>query len=183
MKKILFVNACMRPDSRTLSLARSVLSVLDGEVEEVELDRENPAPLDWNAIVSRDRSESLLAYARQFAAADTIVVAAPYWDLAFPALLKIYLEYVTVVGVTFRYTPEGIPQGLCRSSRLIYVTTAGGYLASGGNFGYEYVKALAEGFYGISDVRLVAAQGLDIKGNDPERIMAEAKEQVLVHGL
>ena len=92
-------------------------------------------------------------------------MAAPLWDLSFPAILKQYLEQVTVPGVTFRYTPEGVPEGLCRAERLIYITTAGGdYFPEG--FGYGYVKALAQSFYGIRKVGLIKATGLDIEGAD-----------------
>ena len=40
--------------------------------------------------------------ARQFARAEIIVMAAPYWDLSFQAALKQYLEQVNVVGITCR---------------------------------------------------------------------------------
>ena len=56
--------------------------------------------------------------ARQFAAADQIVIAAPYWDLSFPAALKQYFEQINVLGITFAYTPEGVPKGLCRARKL-----------------------------------------------------------------
>lgn len=39
MGKILFVNACVRPESRTMILAKHVLSKLDGVIEEVNLER------------------------------------------------------------------------------------------------------------------------------------------------
>ena len=41
-----------------------------------------------------DRGEldgEIFRYSHQFAAADRIVIAAPYWDLSFPAQLKIYI--------------------------------------------------------------------------------------------
>ena len=44
----------------------------------------------------------------------------------FPALLKQYLEQISVVGITFKYSENGVPVGLCRADRLFYVTTAGG---------------------------------------------------------
>ena len=115
--------------------------------------------------------------ARQFAAAEEIVIAAPYWDLSFPASLKQYLEQINVVGIAFRYTQEGLPESLCRAKRLYYVTTAGGnYVPE--EFGYGYVKALAQGYYGIPDVRLVKATGLDIVGADAEDIMRAAEEEI-----
>ena len=114
---------------------------------------------------------------RQFAAAEEIVIAAPYWDLSFPASLKQYLEQINVVGIAFRYTQEGIPESLCRAKRLYYVTTAGGnYVPE--EFGYGYVKALAQGYYGIPDVRLIKATGLDIVGADAEDIMRATEEEI-----
>ena len=117
--------------------------------------------------------------ARQFAEADTIVIAAPYWDLSFPAALKQYIEKINVLGITFEYTAEGYPMGLCKADKLYYVMTAGGnYVPE--EFGYGYIKALAENFYGIKEVKLIKATGLDIYGNDPEKIMAEAVNSIII---
>ena len=62
--------------------------------------------------------DPLLDYARQFARADQILIAAPCWDLSFPAVLRAYLERVSVTGVTFHYNDQGVPAGLCRARRL-----------------------------------------------------------------
>ena len=184
MEKILFVNACVRPESRTLALARHALGHLRGDITEVELQREDLPPLDAARLRQRDDlsrrgdfSGPVFRHARQFAAADQILIAAPYWDLMFPALLKIYLEAVTVCGLTFRYTPDGRPEGLCRARRLVYVTTAGGPTA-GLDFGFDYVRALAAQFYGIPDVRGYRAEGLDIYGADVPALLAAAREAI-----
>ena len=110
--------------------------------------------------------------AKAFAAADTIVIAAPYWDLAFPALLKAYLEQITVCGITFEYK-KGVPRSLCRAKKLIYITTSGGKIYK--NLGFEYVKTISETFFSIPDIALIKAEGLDIKDADEEKIIAEAK--------
>lgn len=177
MQKILFINACVRPQSRTHRLACEVLDRLEGEAEEINLEREKIAPLDWESLQKRDTlsalndfTDPMFAYARRFIEADEIVIAAPYWDLAFPASLRLYLEAVTVCGLSFRYTPEGEPQGLCRAKRIIYVTTAGGAIG-GLNLGYDHVKALAQTFYGIREVVCFAAESLDIIGGDVPGIM------------
>lgn len=179
--KTLFINACVRAGSRTLELAQTVLDLLGGEYEQLRLSDEHIAPLDRDTLEKRERfvregdfSDPMFAYARQFAEADRIVIAAPFWDLLFPSTLRIYLEAVTVTGLAFRYTPQGIPEGLCRAKQLVYVTTAGGPIGEYG-FGFNYVKALAQGFYGIRDVRCVSAEGLDVVGADADGIMAEAK--------
>ena len=119
------------------------------------------------------------ALACQFAEADIIVVAAPYWDLSFPAILKAYFEQINVLGLTFEYTEDGFPRGLCKAKKLIYVTTAGGPIISD-EFGYGYVKALAQNFYGISNVCQVKAEGLDVIGADEEGILNKALEGIRV---
>ena len=180
MEKILFINACVRPSSRTLDLAKHVLTKISGEVEQVNLYNEQFLPLDLeqielrdNSAKSKDFSNSLFNHAKQFADADIIVIAAPYWDLMFPAVLKSYFENITVNGLTFCYGENGIPKGLCKAKKLIYITTSGGPIKY--NFGYDYVTALAKGFYGIQNIQLVKAECLDICGADVLEIMQNAK--------
>ena len=181
---ILYIDGCPRPESRTRRLARRLLSGLGGEVCARQLYKARFPVADEAFLAERDRLIAAEAFdhpmfdmARQFAAAEQIVIAAPYWDLSFPAALKQYLEQINVVGIAFRYTQEGIPESLCRAKRLYYVTTAGGnYVPE--EFGYGYVKALAQGYYGIPDVRLIKATGLDIVGADAEDIMRAAEEEI-----
>ena len=124
-------------------------------------------------IAAGDFHHPMFDLARRFSKADTIVIAAPYWDFSFPAMLKQYLEQINVVGITFYYSAEGIPVGLCKAGRLFYVSTAGGpYVPD--TFGFGYIKALAETYYGIQDVRKIEAVGLDIAGADADAIMADA---------
>ena len=184
MEKVLFINACVRPNSRTLELANHVLQKLSCLVEEVKLYEKKLLPLDLkgmqirhDAASRKDFSNSVFDLAKQFASAKTIVIAAPYWDLMFPSLLKTYIENITVSGLTFVYGQNGRPQGLCNAKRLIYVTTSGGPIIH--NFGYEYVQALAKGFFGIEDVQCIKAEGLDIYGADVEKIMTEAKKLII----
>lgn len=182
----LLINACVRSQSRTRRLADHLISRLDDEVTEVLLEKVEFPAVDESFLGLRDRlidareyAAPMFALARQFAAADRIVVAAPYWDLSFPAALKQYFEQVTVRGITFFYSPEGIPTGLCRAKKLYYVTTAGGgYVPE--DFGFGYVKAMAQGYYGISDVRLVMAKGLDIVGADAEKILQDAMDSIVL---
>lgn len=184
MKKILFINACIRPDSRTFLLAQEVLKRLDGKTEEVNLCHESIRPLDWEQLKKRDGliaqgnySGPLFRYANQFISADEILIAAPYWDLAFPSALRVYLEHITITGLTFRYSPQGIPTGLCNADRLIYVTTAGGPIADQPH-GYGYIKDLATTFYGIPNVMCFKAENLDIAGADVNGIIKKAVNDI-----
>lgn len=180
---VLFVNGCVREESRTLELAKAVLAKETGEIQEVCLYPDGPKGLNAETLRKRDEllkkediSDPAFRWARQFAQADVIVIAAPYWDLLFPAKVRAYLEEITVSGITFQYNSEGIPQGMCKARRLVYVTTAGGPIIY--NFGFEYVEALAKCFFGIEDVRMVKAEGLDIWGADVREIMEQAKRKI-----
>ena len=79
--------------------------------------------------------------------------------------------------MTFSYSEAGEPIGLCRAKTLYYVTTAGGTVVSD-DFGFGYVKALANSFYGIDDVRLIKAEGLDLVGADAGKLIDEAVQKL-----
>lgn len=183
-RMILFINACVRKDSRTRRMADCLLARLGEPYEEICLKDVTFPVTDGAYLAERDRltaakefSDPMFAMANRFASAERIVIAAPYWDLSFPASLKQYFENINVPGVTFEYTTEGIPRGLCRAEELYYVTTAGGnYVPE--EFGFGYVKALAQGYYGISGVKLIQAVGLDLDGADEERILRECMERI-----
>ncbi len=179
-KSILYINACARKESRTRILAEELLARLDRPYEELCL-ADFPFPVvnegylrKRDQLISEgDFQNPMFDLARRFSEADTIVIAAPFWDLSFPAMLKQYFEQINVVGITFDYSKEGFPVGLCRAGRLFYVTTAGGQYVPE-TFGFGYVKALAQNFYGIQDVRKIEAVGLDIAGANVNMIMNTA---------
>lgn len=180
---ILFINACVRKNSRTLVLAKKVMQDMDGEITELDLSVENIAPLDSVLLEKRESllsngktDDPMLAYAKQFANADEIVIAAPFWDLSFPAKLKIYLEQITVSGITFEYI-NGRPSGLCKAKRLTYITTSGGPIFA--DFGYAYVKSLAQNFYGIQKTQAFRAMNLDVDMISVEELLEKADVSVV----
>ena len=187
---ILFVDACMRgPEaSRTWQLSQAFLSACQARWPEAEIRRRDLTdgalpPLTAALAEERDRrvlnqpQDPMFDPAWEMQKADMVVIAAPYWDLSFPSALKIYLEWASVLGITFHYTREGMQEGLCRADRLVYITTAGGML-EGQNFGFDYVRGLGR-MFGIPQAHCLAAQGLDIQGNDPEALLARAREEAL----
>ena len=178
MERILFVNACVRECSRTLKLAENVLSRAGGEIKELNFEKENLKPLTGKLLSERDRliekkmwEAPMFSCAREFSEADRIVIAAPFWDLGFPSLLKIYLEAIMVAGITFNYT-NGHPTGLCRAKSLKYITTSGGPIFE--DFGYTYIKSLAKNFFGISDISCCRAENLDVNGISAEDLLEKA---------
>jgi FMN-dependent NADH-azoreductase len=183
MDKILFVNACIRPESRTLILAKHLLSKLEGRLEEVNLEMEaipalNTVSLKYRQelLAAQEFDDPMLRYARQFREADMIVIAAPYYDLSFPSSLKNYLEAICCVGLTFYYDENEMPQTHTKARKLYYVSTGGGILKK--QFGFEYVKTLVGEFFHIYDVQGFFAEKLDLIGADPERIMRDALAEI-----
>ena len=181
---ILYINACVRKDSRTNELAQYALSKLQGNIEEINLDFEKIEPLHKDRLNLRDGlikdknyNHSMFKYAKQFANADIILISAPYWDLSFPAILKTYIENINVNGITFSYSEKGFPISLCKAKKLIYLTTSGGPIVSD-SFGFGYIKSLAENFYGIKDVNYIKAEGLDIFGTNIQEILEKAKKDI-----
>ena len=190
MKKLLYVDACVnRETSRTERLAQVLLERLtqsgEYELETIVLeDEENLAPLTGKLVLERtegtqagDFSHPVFAYAKQFAQVDAVVFAAPYWDFSFPAMLKTYFELLCAQGVTFTYSPEGIPTGLVKAKKAYFVTTVGGY-AGEWDYGWDQVRALCQLYFGIQDVRQFRAEGLDIVTNDADAIMEQAIAQL-----
>ena len=118
----LYINACPREESRTKRLARAYLAHIS-DVTELNVYDQPLVPLDRERLAHR---ESLIAggkwhdpmfdYAHQFADADDIIIAAPYWDLGFPAQLKTYIENIYVPGIVSAYNDHGQPCGLCRAA-------------------------------------------------------------------
>ena len=179
----LFVNACMRgEDSRTLALCREYLQGKE-EVVEVDLATLGLKPFDAQMVAYRTEKQKAKAWddpifdlSHQFAEADEVVIGAPYWDLSFPAALKVYMEHVSVCDIAFHYTEDARCEGICKADRLTYIASCGGFVECA-NFGYEYFCGIAK-MFGIPETRFVAAEGLDIVGIDVEAQMDKARAQI-----
>lgn len=185
---ILYINACVRKSSRTELLAGALLKKLDRPYKERKLEDLDIAPLTEADLEKRadllakgEFSDPFLALAKEFAEADTIVVSAPYWDLSFPALLKVYLENIYAIGLVSRYSESGDPIGLCKAEKLYYVTTAGGKYIS--DYSFDYMTRMAKDYFGIKETKLIKAEFLDIVGNDAEKIVSNAIETVFCEEL
>ena len=184
--KLLFINACVRPQSRTLELCREYISLLESrydiQLTELELSKMHLQSFDCDMLNRRDRdiaagefSSDRYAPAKVFAAADMILIGAPYWDYSFPSSLKVFFEHISVNTLTFRY--EGADCiSLCKADRLCYITTAGGYIGDR-NSGERYISDMCRVF-GIEKTEFFRAEGLDIYGNDVKEIMDKTKEEM-----
>ena len=186
MKRVLFVDCCIRRgESRSRQLADHFLAEIqktgEYEIETLCLMDENLSYFSEGFFLQR---EALLAegkldhprfrYAHQFAEADKIVIAAPFWDLSFPALLKVYIENLCVDSITFHTDEHGL-HGLCKADHMVFLTARGAfYEDSPLEQGSRYLEQMA-GFFGIEKYDCVAAEGLDIGAWPVEELMDKAK--------
>lgn len=121
-----------------------------------------PADATLSEVQQRENvvSEALVS---QFLAADVIVVGAPLYNFSVPSQLKAWIDRVAQAGRTFKYTDKG-PVGLAGGKTVIVASTRGGmYSTSEAGRAMEHQESYLQtvfGFFGITDVRFVRAEGL-----------------------
>ena len=108
-------------------------------------------------------------------AADTIVLGIPVYNFSVPATVKAWADLVARAGTTFAYTADG-PKGLLEGKKAyITVATGGTAIGSEADFMTPWLKFFL-GFIGITDIKVVAADG--IMGQDGNDKIAAATAQV-----
>ncbi len=187
---ILMINGCIRgPQSRRWRLAEAFLQSMRASAPapfsytQLDLAQMELKPLTGPFFEERqrfleenDRTHPRFDLARQFARADRILVAAPFWDLSIPAVLKLYIENISLDGITFGCNAEGM-YGMCRAQDMLFFTTRGGFYGDGPmEQGARYLKALCE-MFGIARFCCIAAEGMDFQPEREEAIMAQALEE------
>lgn len=176
---VLYINSCIRNNSRTEFLAKKILEKEQKEYKELKLKELKLKPLDEKILERRtevlesgDFNNPIVALSKEFSEATEIYISAPLWDNTFPAILKIYLENIYCVGIVSEYDCYGNPIGLCKAKRLTFITTSGGPYKI--DFSYNYIKDLVTNYFGIKETRLIKAECLDIIGADVSKILNEA---------
>ena len=173
--KLLFVDCCISQrgeESRTRTLALAYLEAYMNRHPEAELETVSPeellalAPFDVEMLNEREAlarngefDDHVFDLARQFAEADAVVVAAPYWDMSYPAALKTYIEHISAVGLTYHYEMDGV-HGDCKADHLVYLTS-GGDFEHEDSIGVLHWRQLCR-LFGMERFEYVFAGGLDI---------------------
>ncbi|HEY3799357.1 MAG TPA: FMN-dependent NADH-azoreductase [Caulobacteraceae bacterium] len=137
------------------------------------------AHLGAGAADDPDVAEGQAALA-EFLAADTVVIGAPMYNFTLPSQLKAWIDRVLVAGKTFRYSAEGVPQGLAGGKRVIVAISRGGfYGADTPNAPAEHAESYLRtvfGFIGVTDVQFVAIDGVMAGPEHRERAVKGALE-------
>ena len=185
--KVLFVDCCISQrgeESRTRKLAEAYLEAYLNCHSDAELEVIPPEellslpPFDVELLEEREAlsqagqfDDHVFDLARQFREADAVVVAAPYWDMSYPAALRTYIEHISAVGLTYHYEMDGC-HGDCKAEHLVYLT-------SGGDFEHEDSVGVVHwrqlcGLFGIDRFDYVFAGGLDIDPTQTPAILEAA---------
>lgn len=190
MSKVLYIKANPKPvdQSRTYRISDSFIEEYkklhpEDEITTLDLYQEGIRFLSMEDIgtVFGEKSEDsrnhpILKYTYQFVEADKFVIAEPLWNLSIPAILKAYIDYITVTGITFKYTAEG-PVGLCQGKKAVNIIARGGLYSEEPYASYEmgdrYLRTIFA-FLGITDYNSIAAEELDVIGKDVTAIVDNA---------
>lgn len=166
MKELIYINACMRAGSRTSRIATPVIEELRKKykVETIDLTRNIYPVVDNHTL--EDRNQGIVppehvSIARKIAAADRIVIAAPFWDMSFPSALKVFFENMSLFGITFDSNDKEC-YGLCKAEKVMYITTRGMDISTGDPLeqATPYIKALSH-LWGWGELTVISALNMD----------------------
>ena len=168
MKKLVVIDACVRQaESRTRRIAEPVIAALSERYEITRYDlteMEGVVPLTPALFDERGRGDIpawALQAAKDIASADRILIAAPFWDMSFPAVLKAFFEQTSLFDITF--TDNGTTcVGLCKAPKVLYITTRGMDIPTGNprEQATPYLKALGS-LWNLGDLTTIAAWNMD----------------------
>ena len=192
MSKVLYIKANIKNEgeSRTFKVSDSFVEeykknnpedeiiTLDLYKENIDFLRADDLGKLFGPKDEESKNNSILKYAYEFADADKYIIAAPMWNLSFPAILKAYIDYVSVSGITFKYTAEG-PVGLLNNKKAVHIVSrGGGYDNSPYEMGDRYLRTIL-GFFGIKDIETIAIDNLDVMGVNVKEKVEECIEKAI----
>ena len=167
MKKLLYIDACIRDEmSRTKRIATPIVEALKQkyEVQTLVINDLDLSIVKKELITKRNNGvidPQVMSWAESVRDADRIVIAAPFWDMSFPAALKNFLELCSIFDVTFK-SDEKTCYGNCKAEKMLYITTRGMDISTGDVLeqGTPYLKAISW-LWGIGPMQVVSAQNMD----------------------
>ena len=166
------------------------------EVSYLDLAANAPAHFNMDAMAPRTGQTDGLSEAQkrenavseqlvsQFLASDVIVIGAPFYNFSIPTQLKAWIDRLAQPGRTFQYTANG-SEGLAKGKTVIVASTRGGvYSTSEGGQAMEHQESYLKvvfGFFGITDVRFVRAEGVAMGPDAKAAALASANVEISTH--
>jgi Acyl carrier protein phosphodiesterase len=117
----------------------------------------------------------------EFLAADVVVIGAPMYNFGIPTQLKAWIDRIAQAGRTFRYTENG-PVGLAGGKIAVIVSSRGGvYSTNAAMTALDHQEAYLRtvlGFMGVTDVRVVRAEGVGMGPEVRAKAVAAAEAEI-----
>lgn len=141
----------------------------------------NPIP-HWVPVVDASREPDALGEAvfAEFMAADVIVIGTPMYNFGIPTQLKAWIDRIAIPGKVFRYGANG-PEGLAGGKKVIIASSRGGIYSQGpataADFQEPYLRTVL-GFFGITDIEVVRAEGLGMGTEQKDLAMQSARDSI-----
>ena len=196
MTQILLITSSPRLESHSTRVARKLAEKLASRpgsgLTVRDLARQPLPHIDDSFALARNTPRDVLTSAQkstlslsdklvaELFAADTLIVAAAMINFGIPSSLKAYIDYVVRPGVTFRYGAQG-PEGLVKGKKAYLVVARGGVYSQDStralNFQDTYLKT-ALGFIGITDVEVIAVEGISLGAEVAEKAVSTALARV-----
>ncbi|KQS45873.1 FMN-dependent NADH-azoreductase [Flavobacterium sp. Leaf359] len=103
---------------------------------------------------SNDALEELLP-------ADILVIDVPMYNLSIPSSLKAWIDHIVRVGITFRYSENGV-EGLLKDKKVFLAIASGGIFSEGPLKEFDLTEKYMRnvlGFLGITDITVFRVEG------------------------
>lgn len=165
--KLVVINACVREaDSRTLRIAQPIIDALAKRYDVTRYDLPGMDIVPLNSGLYAQRAAGVVPeWAKEAASAianaDRILIAAPFWDMSFPAVLKCFFEQTSLFDITFTDTGKSCV-GLCKSPKVLYITTRGMDIQTGSPLeqATPYIRAISH-LWNLGELTTISASNMD----------------------
>ena len=186
MKTLLYIDACVRDEeSRTKRVAEPIMAELAKKYDVTKFVL-NELPLDvvkkplLAKRLTGDIPQEVMSWAEAVRDAARIVIAAPFWDMGIPAVLKTFFELCSIFDVTFK-SDDKTCYGNCKAEKMLFITSRGMNISTGDEIeqATPYLKALSW-LWGIGPLQVVAMQNMDyVSAEEIENKIATAIKEGL----
>jgi FMN-dependent NADH-azoreductase len=184
LKKLLHIIATPRgKESRTLMVSGAFLDSFHKShpgwvVDELNLFKEEIPALTTRRVdgkyillggkdlfgKAKEAWAEVISHIERFKSADAYLVSTPMWNFSIPYTLKHYIDVIVQPRYLFRYTPDGV-EGLVKDRRMAVIASRGGEYTTDQmrrlDFQEPYLRTIF-GFVGITDIRFVVAEPMDL---------------------
>jgi|SRR5690554_20093 len=119
------------------------------------------------------RSDALIA---ELKAANIVVIGLPMYNFGVPSQFKSWVDHIARAGITFKYTEQGAVGLLTNKPVLVFAARGGRYSSTGNDHQEPFLRQFF-GFIGLSDVRFIFAEGVNMGEEAKSKALSDAQTE------